>query len=53
MCASTPEKVEILDPPAGSIPGEHVVCVGYEGGLLQSTLFARDGVGFLKRVCCN
>ena len=49
MCASTPEKVEILDPPAGSIPGERVVCEGYEGGLLQSG----DGVGFLKRVCCN
>lgn len=31
MCASSPEKVEILDPPAGSIPGDRVFCVGYEG----------------------
>ncbi len=31
MCASTPEKVEILDPPAGSKPGDRVSCAGYEG----------------------
>lgn len=24
MCASTPDKVEILDPPAGAQPGDHV-----------------------------
>lgn len=31
MCASTPEKVEILDPPAGSVPGDRVFCEGYKG----------------------
>lgn len=31
MCASSPEKVEILDPPAGSAPGERVSCQGYPG----------------------
>lgn len=31
MCASSPEKVEILDPPAGCVVGERVVCAGYEG----------------------
>ena len=31
MCASTPEKVEILDPPPGSVPGDRVICEGYTG----------------------
>lgn len=30
MCASTPEKVEVLSPPNGSIPGDLVYCEGYE-----------------------
>lgn len=29
MCASTPEKVEILSPPAGSVPGDLVHCEGF------------------------
>ncbi|XP_017768970.1 PREDICTED: aminoacyl tRNA synthase complex-interacting multifunctional protein 1 [Nicrophorus vespilloides] len=29
MCASTPEKVEVLLPPADSKPGDHVHCDGY------------------------
>lgn len=29
MCASTPEKVEVLSPPAGSVPGDLVHCDGY------------------------
>lgn len=29
MCASTPEKVEILAPPEGSQPGDVVLCEGY------------------------
>ena len=29
MCASTPEKVEILSPPAGCKPGDHVLVDGY------------------------
>ena len=31
MCASSPECVEILDPPPGSVPGDKVVCEGYPG----------------------
>lgn len=31
MCASTPEKVEILSPPPGAQPGDRVVCDGYPG----------------------
>ncbi|TSK22504.1 Aminoacyl tRNA synthase complex-interacting multifunctional protein 1 [Bagarius yarrelli] len=31
MCASTPEKVEILDPPSGAQPGERVTFQGYSG----------------------
>lgn len=29
MCASTPEKVEIMSPPEGSVPGDLIVCEGY------------------------
>jgi aminoacyl tRNA synthase complex-interacting multifunctional protein 1 len=31
MCASTPEKVEVLVPPSGSKPGERIVFEGYDG----------------------
>merc|ERR1712150_311506 len=31
MCASTPEKVEILAPPAGAVPGDLVRVPGFEG----------------------
>ncbi|CAG5094112.1 Oidioi.mRNA.OKI2018_I69.XSR.g13257.t1.cds [Oikopleura dioica] len=31
MCASTPEKVEILAPPAGAVPGDLVKVPGFEG----------------------
>ena len=34
MCASTPEKVEILAPPAGAVPGDLVKVPGFEGLLL-------------------
>lgn len=30
MCASTPDKVEVLSPPAGAVPGDLVHCEGYE-----------------------
>ncbi|XP_071443916.1 aminoacyl tRNA synthase complex-interacting multifunctional protein 1 [Hetaerina americana] len=30
LCASTPEKVEVLNPPLGSAPGDIVICEGYE-----------------------
>lgn len=29
MCASTPEKVEVLSPPEGSQPGDLIECEGY------------------------
>lgn len=31
MCASTPEKVEILCPPSGSKPGDKVTVEGFPG----------------------
>lgn len=31
MCASTPNKVEILQPPPGAEPGDRVYVDGYEG----------------------
>lgn len=31
MCASTPEKVEILDPPTNAAIGDRVTCEGFEG----------------------
>lgn len=31
MCASTPEKVEILLPPPGALPGDRVICEAYPG----------------------
>ena len=31
MCASTPEKVEALDPPPGSVPGDRIVVEEYPG----------------------
>ncbi|XP_055373132.1 aminoacyl tRNA synthase complex-interacting multifunctional protein 1 [Condylostylus longicornis] len=30
MCASTPEKVEVLSPPPNAVPGDLVYCEGYE-----------------------
>ncbi|XP_019647337.1 PREDICTED: aminoacyl tRNA synthase complex-interacting multifunctional protein 1-like isoform X1 [Branchiostoma belcheri] len=31
MCASSPDKVELLDPPAGSQPGDRITFEGYPG----------------------
>ena len=31
MCASSPDQVEILDPPEGVVPGDKVIVEGYEG----------------------
>ncbi|XP_061573469.1 aminoacyl tRNA synthase complex-interacting multifunctional protein 1a [Cololabis saira] len=31
MCASSPDKVEILDPPSGAAPGDRVTCQGFPG----------------------
>ena len=30
MCASTPDKVEFLEPPSDSKPGDRVECEGYD-----------------------
>lgn len=30
MCASTPEKVELLEPTGNSKPGDRVECAGYD-----------------------
>eukprot|EP00057_Strongylocentrotus_purpuratus_P009069 XP_011663543.1 PREDICTED: aminoacyl tRNA synthase complex-interacting multifunctional protein 1 isoform X2 [Strongylocentrotus purpuratus] len=30
MCASSPDKVEILSPPSDAVPGDRVCCEGYE-----------------------
>ncbi|EMP40781.1 Aminoacyl tRNA synthase complex-interacting multifunctional protein 1, partial [Chelonia mydas] len=31
MCASSPEKVEILAPPSGAVPGERITFEGFPG----------------------
>nr|XP_046272807.1 aminoacyl tRNA synthase complex-interacting multifunctional protein 1-like [Scatophagus argus] len=31
MCASSPDKVEILDPPGGAVPGDRITFQGYPG----------------------
>uniref|UniRef100_UPI0037E84D0D aminoacyl tRNA synthase complex-interacting multifunctional protein 1a n=1 Tax=Semicossyphus pulcher TaxID=241346 RepID=UPI0037E84D0D len=31
MCASSPDKVEILDPPSGAVPGERITFQGFPG----------------------
>lgn len=31
MCASSPDKVEILAPPSGSVPGERITFQGFPG----------------------
>jgi aminoacyl tRNA synthase complex-interacting multifunctional protein 1 len=35
LCASTPEKVELLIPPEGAQPGDRVVCKAYMGTPIQ------------------
>lgn len=31
MCASSPDKVEILDPPSGAVPGDRITFQGFPG----------------------
>ena len=33
MCANVPEKVEIIEPPAGAAIGDRVIVEGYPGGI--------------------
>ena len=35
MCGSSPEKVEIIEPPAGSVKGERVIVEGYPGIIIS------------------
>lgn len=46
MCASSPDKVEILDPPSGAIPGDRVTVEGYAGiyATLQVMLFTYNHI---------
>lgn len=37
MCASSPAKVEILDPPGGAAPGDRVTVQGFPGTLTDSS----------------
>ena len=41
MCASTPEKVEILAPPAGAVPGDLVRVPGFEGQQIIIGIFIK------------
>lgn len=34
MCASSPEKVEILDPPSGAMAGDRVTFQGFPGNVI-------------------
>lgn len=45
MCASTPEKVELIVPPEGSIPGDRITFEGYEG---FCDYYFIDGISY----CC-
>ena len=31
MCAESPDNIEIIDPPPGSVPGDRVLFEGYSG----------------------
>ena len=35
MCGSSPDKVEIIEPPAGSVKGERVIVDGFPGIIYQ------------------
>lgn len=35
MCASSPDKVEILDPPSGAVPGDRITFQGFPGSITQ------------------
>lgn len=38
LCASTPDRVEPLDPPTSSVPGDIVKALGYESGQPEAQL---------------
>lgn len=35
MCASSPDKIEILDPPSGAVPGDRITFQGFPGTITQ------------------
>ena len=39
MCACTPQKTEILDPPEGAVPGDKIIVEGFIGKLRSSTTY--------------
>lgn len=46
MCGSSPDKVEILDPPSGAVPGDRVTFQGFPGTVTLVTL-----IYLHKRIC--
>lgn len=50
MCASSPEKVEILAPPHGSVPGDRVTFDAFPGEYLKS-LFKIVWKSLFSKVC--
>lgn len=46
MCASSPEKVEILAPPSGSAPGDRITFNGFPGMHLLLTTKNNLGIAF-------
>ena len=53
MCASTPDKVEILAPPEGAVPGDLVTVTGYEGSTIfeiQNFIYSQFLTSFLQRL---
>ena len=55
MCASSPEQVEILDPPPDSIPGERISCEGFTGWSDKklTRLEGKEKHSCLSRPCCR
>lgn len=42
MCASSPDKVEILDPPSGAVPGDRITFQGFPGNASRRTTSGGD-----------
>lgn len=48
MCASTPEKVEILDPPSGAEPGERITFQGFPGAKRSHNYTSLSSLTFFR-----
>lgn len=44
MCASSPEKVELLDPPSGAVPGDRITFEGFPGNITTVIVVGRDRI---------